>query len=129
MPCEFVPGLVTADDEVRCTEVLTDDGVPDCFAGTSHTHGEGEEGEVAHAVGVLGHNGLVDTDTGVVVDVTGLGETDDGVDEDVRLPLAGSADGELTVSTVHGVAGLEGDDLAPGDLVEVCAELSGSVWI
>ena len=82
---------------------------------------------MAHAVRVLGHDSLVDTDTGVVVDITGLGETDDGVDEHVRLPLAGGADGELTVGTVHGVTGLEGDNLAPCKLLEVSAELSRGV--
>ena len=119
--------VITTDDEVSRTKVLTDDRVPDGFTGTSHTHREWEEGKVAHAVRVLGHNRLVDTNTSVVVDVPGLGEADDGVHEHVGLVLASSADGELTVSTVHGVAGLEGDDLAPSDLVEVSAKLGGGV--
>ena len=63
-----------------------------------------------------------------MVDVTGLGEADDRVDKDIGLALAGGADSELTVSTVHRVAGLEGDDLAPSELLEVCAELSRGVY-
>lgn len=119
--------VVAADDEVGRTIVLADDGVPDGFTGTSHAHSKGEEGEVAKTVGVLLHDCLIDANTGVVVDVSGLGETDDGVDEDVGLALAGGADGELTVSTVHGVAGLEGDNLLPRELLEVGTKLSRGV--
>jgi hypothetical protein len=61
-----------------------------------------------------------------VVNVTGLGETDDGLDEDVGLLRAGGADRQLTVSTVHGVSGLESNDLLPAELVEVSTELRRS---
>jgi len=57
-----------------------------------------------------------------VVDVTGLGETDDGVDQDVGLVLTSRTDSQLSVSPVHGVTGLESDDLAPRDLFEVSPE-------
>lgn len=120
--------VVTADDEVRRTKVLADDGVPDGLTRTSHAHGKRQEREVAHAVGVSGHDGLIHTHTGVVVDVTGLGETHDGVDEYVGLALSGSEHGELTVSAVHGVTGLEGDDLAPSELGEVGSQLSGCIY-
>lgn len=119
--------MVATDNEVRCAKVLADDSVPDSLAGTSHAHRKREEGKVAHAVRVLGHDGLVDPHTGVVVDISRLREANDGVDEHVGLVLTGGADGELTVSPVHGVTGLEGDDLAPGDLVEVSTKLGGCV--
>lgn len=122
-------GVVAADDEVGCAVVLADDGVPDCFARTAHAHGEREEAEGGHAVGVAGEEGLVDTDAGEVVDVAGLGEADDGVDEDIGLAGAGGADGKLTMSAVHGVAGLEGDNLGPAELVEVGAKLGGGVYM
>ena len=48
----------------------------------SVTH-EGQEGKVTHAVGVFLHDRLVDANTGIVVDITRLGQTDDGVNEDV----------------------------------------------
>lgn len=121
-------GVVTADDEVRGAVVLADDGVPDGLAGAAHAHGEGEEAEDGHAVGVSGEEGLVDTDTGEVVDVAGLGEADDGVDEDVGVVRAGGADGEFPVGAVHRVTGLESDNLGPAELVEVSAELSRSVF-
>lgn len=48
-----------------------------------------------------------------MVDVAGLCEADDRVDEDVYLAGAGGADGQLSVGSVHGVAGLEGDNAGP----------------
>lgn len=41
-----------------------------------------------------------------MVNVSGLGESDDGVDEDVGLSVSGSSDGELSVGSVHRVSGL-----------------------
>lgn len=120
--------MVAPDDEVGCAVVLADDGVPDSFAGPAHAHGEGEETEDGHAIGVPWEEGLVHADAGEVVNVAGLGEADDGVDEDVGLAGAGSTDGEFAVGAVHGVAGLEGDDLRPAELLEVEAELGGGVW-
>lgn len=119
-------GVVTANDEVGSTVVLSDNGVPESLTGTTHSHGKGQKSEGSHAVGVSGQESLVDTDTGEVVNVTGLGETDDGLDQDVGLLGAGGADRQLTVSSVHGVSGLESDDLLPAELVEVSAELRGS---
>lgn len=119
--------VVTADNEVGGSVILADDSVPDGLTGTSHTHGKGQQSKDSHAVGVTGHQRLVDTDTGEVVNVTGLGETDDGVDEDVGLAGAGSADRQLTMSAVHGVPGLERDDLLPAELVKVQTQLGGCV--
>jgi hypothetical protein len=120
--------VVTADNEVSGTVVLTDDSVPDGLTGTTHTHGQAEQTQNGHAVGVAGEQGLVGADTGEVVNVTGLGQTDDGVDQDIGLAGASRADGQLTVSTVHGVTGLESDDAGPAQLVEVDAQLSGGVY-
>lgn len=118
-------GVITAHDEVGSTVVLADDGVPEGLARTTHAHGKREEGEGGHAVGVSGKEGLVDTDAGEVVDVTRLGQTNNGLDENVGLLRAGSADRQLTVSTVHRVSGLESNDLFPAELVEVSTKLRG----
>jgi hypothetical protein len=115
-------GVVSTDDKVSRTKVFSDDGVPDGFPGSSHSHGEGQEGQGGHSVGVLGHQSLVSPDTGVVIDITWLGETDDGVDEDVGLVLTSGSDGQFTMSSVHRVSGLESDDLSPRDLLEVSSE-------
>lgn len=119
--------VITANDEVSRSVVLADNGVPESFTRTSHAHGQGQEGESSHASGVAANDSLVDTNTGEVVNVTGLGQTNDGVDEDVGLAGASSANSQLTVSTVHGVAGLESNDTGPVELLEIGAELSGSV--
>ena len=118
--------VVTADNEVGRTVVLTDNCVPQSFTGTTHAHGQGQQSQSSHTVGVSRQKSLVDTDTGEVVNVTGLGHTNDGVDKDVGLLRSGSADRQLTVSTVHGVTGLESDNLLPAELVEVRAQLGGS---
>ena len=120
-------GVVTANNEVGGAMVLPDDGVPDGLTGTTHTHGQGQETQDGHTVGVTGEESLVGTDTGEVVNVTGLGKTDNGVDQDVGLVGAGGTDGQLTVSSVHGVSGLESDNSGPAELVEVDTELCGSV--
>ena len=120
-------GVVTADNEVRGTVILTDNGVPDGLTRTTHTHSQTQKTQDGHAVGVTGQESLVGADTGEMVNVTGLGETDNGVDQDIGLARAGRADGQFTVSTVHGVTGLESDNAGPAQLVEVNAQFSGSV--
>lgn len=121
------PSVVTTNDEMGGTKVLANDSVPEGFTGTAHTHSEGKKCEVAHTVGIAGHDGFVDTDAGVVVNIAGLGETDDGVDEDVCLAIARGTDGEFAMGAMHGVARLEGDDLAPCELGEVRTELGGGI--
>lgn len=118
--------VVTADNEVGRTVVLTDNGVPQSLTRTTHAHGQGQQSQSSHTVGVSRQKSLVDTDTGEMVNVTGLGHANDGVDEHVGLLGSGSADRQLTVSTVHGVTGLESDNLLPAELVEMRAQLRGS---
>lgn len=120
-------GVVTTNNEVGSTMVLADDGVPDGLTGTTHTHGQTEETQDGHAVGVTGKERLVCADTGEVVNVTGLGQTDNRVNQDIGLAGTSRADSQLTVSTVHGVTGLESDDAGPAQFVEVDAQLCGGV--
>ena len=82
---------------------------------------------MSHTVGVLGHDGFVHPDASVMIDVAGFCQPHDWMDEDVGLALASSSDGQFPVCTVHGVPGLESDDLAPGELFEMGAKLGGSV--
>lgn len=121
--------MITTNDEVGVSVVLADNGVPESLAGTSHAHGQGQEGESSHAGRVATDNGLVDTDTGKVVDITGLGQTDDGVDQDVGLAGASSADSQLTVGTVHRVTSLESNDTGPVELLEVSTDLGRGVSV
>jgi hypothetical protein len=101
--------------------------VPDGFAGTAHAHGEGEESENSHAIGIAGHQGLVDADTGEVIDVTRLGKTNDGMDQHIGLARPRSADSQLAMRAVHGVPRLEGHDLLPAQLVKVQTQLGRRV--
>jgi hypothetical protein len=62
-----------------------------------------------------------------VVNVTRLGQANDGMDEDICLMLACGTDSQLTVRTVHGIARLECDNFPPCELFEVRAELRRGV--
>ena len=73
---------------------------------------------------------LPDTDEYKPIDtVPGLGESDDGVDQDVGLTVTRSPDSQLSVGAVHGISGLEGDNLGPPKLLKVSSELGGGVCI
>ena len=63
-----------------------------------------------------------------MVDVTGLGETTNGVYEDIRLVLARGTDSQLAVCPVHRVARLECDDLLPHELLKLRTELQWGNW-
>lgn len=119
--------VVTANDEVRHTKVLSNDGVPKSLARSTHSHGQRQESQVSRSVRVSGHQAGVHSDTRVVVDITWLGHTDNRVNQDVGLTLSSSSHSELTVSSVHWVTSLEGNDVAPSDLAEVVSQLGGSV--
>ena len=48
-----------------------------------------------------------------MVDITGLSQANHGVNEYVSVVGASSADGQLSVCSVHGVSGLESNDSRP----------------
>ena len=112
-------GVVAADDHVGAAVVAADDAVPDRLARAAHAHREVEERQRGGRGRVLVEHRLVAAHAGEVVDVAGLGHADDRVDQQVRLRLAGGAEGQLLVRAVQRVAGLEGDDPAPAELAEV----------
>ena len=82
---------------------------------------------MSHTLRVGRHQSLVSSDSSVVVDISGLGQSDDRVNKDVGSSLSSSSDSELSVGSVHGVSGLESDNLSPCNLVEVGSELRGGV--
>ena len=96
--------MVPSDDKVRSAVVLSDDRVPDGLSWATHSHGETEEAEDSHVVGVTGEQGLVDADASEVVDVAGFCEANHGVDKDVGLSGAGGTDCEFSMSSVHRVS-------------------------
>lgn len=112
---------------MRSAVVLADDGVPDCFSGSTHAHGEREQAEDSHAVGIARKQGLVDTHPGEVVNVAWFGQADNRVDEDISLAGSGSADGQFSMGSVHGIAGLKGNDARPAEFLEVDSEFGWSI--
>lgn len=62
-----------------------------------------------------------------MVDIARLRQTDDGVDQDVRLPSPRRSYSQFSMCAMHGIASLERDDTAPAKLLEVCAQLCRSV--
>ncbi len=117
------PGMVPADDEMAGAVVLADDGVPDRLAGATHAHGQGQQGQGGGGVRVALHDRLVAPHPGVMVDVARLGHAHRGMDEQVGLDLAGGPQGQLDMSAVHGVAGLESDHPVPAQLGETRPQL------
>jgi hypothetical protein len=96
--------MVTSNNEVRGAVVLADDCVPDGFARTGHTHSKGQQTDDGHAVRVSGEESLVHAHAGEVIDISGLGEADNGVDKHVGLPGAGGTNSELSVGAMHWVS-------------------------
>ena len=80
--------MVATDNKVRCTIVFADDSVPERLSRARHAHCKRKKCEVCHSIRILGHDGLVDANTSVMVDVTGLGEANNRMDEDICLVLA-----------------------------------------
>ncbi len=119
--------MIAADNKVRCAIVFADDSMPKGLSRACHAHCKRKKSKVRHAIGIFSHDRLVDTDTSVVVDVTGFGEANDGMDEDICLVLACGTDSQFTMRTVHGIARLECSNFPPCELFEVCAEFRRSV--
>ena len=118
------PGVVAADDEVGAAVVAADDRVQQHLARPGHAHGQGQQAEHHGArLVVVVDQGAIATHARVVVHVARLGHADDRVDQEAAADLLGGALGQLLVRPVQGVAGLEGDDLAPAQRLEVLAEL------
>ena len=62
-----------------------------------------------------------------MIDIARLRQSHNGMNQHIRLPCARRADCQFAMGTVHGVAGLEGDDARPTELLEVHAQLGGRV--
>ncbi len=116
-------GMVAADDHVRATVVAADQPVPDGLARAGHAHGQVQQRHGRGRLRVLVQHRLVAAHAGEVIDVAGLREADDRVDQQVRLGLARRTEGQLLVRAVQRVARLERHDLAPAHLAEEGAQL------
>lgn len=115
--------VIPTDDEVGSSKVLPNNRVPKSLPGSSHPHSQRQQGQSSHTIRVSLDDCFVDSYSSESINISGLGKSNDGVDEDVGEVLTSSTDSQLSVSPVHGVSGLEGNDSSPGELVEVGTEL------
>ncbi|KAH3668235.1 hypothetical protein OGAPHI_001989 [Ogataea philodendri] len=120
-------GVVSSHDEVGSTIVLSDNGVPNSFSVTGHSHGKRQQSKLGHSVWILLDDLLVHLDSGVVVDVTRLGESNNRVDQQVGKLVSSGTHGKLSVSSVHWVSGLESNHLLPVLVAELGPQLSRSL--
>jgi hypothetical protein len=105
--------MVAADDHVRTTAILSDESVPNRFARPGHTHGKREESKFRGATWILRQNCLVASDAGEVINVTRLCHSHRRMNQQTRLSLSASAEGQFDMGTMHGIARLECDNPAP----------------
>ena len=104
--------------------VAADDRVQQDLARAGHPHRQRQQAEHDGArLVVVVDQRPVAADAGEVVDVARLGHADDRVDQQAAADLLGGSLGQLLVGPVQRVAGLEGDDLAPAQRLEVLAQL------
>ena len=108
-------GMVSTDDEVGGSVVLADDGMPDGFSRSAHPHRQRKQAQDGHAIWVSREESLVDADTGEVVDISWLGQTYDGMNQDVGLACSRCSYGKFSMSTVHWIPRLEGNDSGPAE--------------
>src|SRR5262249_35784955 len=116
-------GVVAADNEVSASVVFADERVPDGFAWAAHAHGERDKGEFGGAGWIFSKQMLVTADAGEVIDIAGLGHTDNRMDKEACFNLFRGPEGKFDMRAVHRVAGLEGNDAAPALARKIGAEL------
>ena len=97
--------------------------MPERLLRSRHAHREVEQAQRGRLLRVVLEHVLVAAHARVVIDVARPRHADHGMQQQVGLALARRAEGELLVRAVHGVAGLEGDDLAPAKLAKPPAQL------
>ena len=70
---------------------------------------------------------MVHTYAGEMVDIAWFCETDDRMDENVCLASTGSTDGQFSVSSVHRITSLEGDDSGPTQFLKMDSQFGWGV--
>jgi hypothetical protein len=68
---------------------------------------------MSHSLGVRRHQCLISPNSGVVIDISRLGQSNDRVNEDVGSSLSSGSYSEFSVSSVHRVSSLESDNSPP----------------
>ena len=116
-------GMIAADNQVGAPVVLADDGMPEGFARAAHPHSQRQQGELHRGLRVAGKDRLVAVNASVVIEVTRLGHTHYGVNQEVGLQFLGCPQRQLEVRPVHRVSRLERDHSLPSTLSQLLAQL------
>ena len=103
-------GVIPTDDQVGASEIPPNDRVPDRFPRSRHPHRERQQGEHRGIGGIPVQQGLVAAHPRVMVDITGFGHANDGIDQDLAAHGTGCPHRQLLVDAMHGVAGLKRHD-------------------
>lgn len=119
--------VIATDDEMRRAKILPNDGVPNGFARTAHPHRKLQQRQSSHAVRIRLDDSIVHADSRESIDVARLREADDRVNQNIRIALTRSTNGELSVSAMHRVSRLESYDSSPLELIEEGSQFSRRV--
>ena len=109
--------MVAADDQMVGAVVAADDRVPHRLARAGHAHRQRQQSQQdAVRVVVAVGQGFVGADPGEVIHVAGLGQADDGVQQERAVHLFGGTFGQFLVDAVQRVAGLERHHIGMAEL-------------
>ena len=122
------PRMISADNEVIGAVIAADDGMKQSFLWTCHAHCQWEQAKHGvFLIVVIINQRLVRADAGIVIDVTGLGHADHGMNDQRAFDFRRGALGEFLVDAVQGIASLESNDVVVSHLFEHFTHLSGRV--
>src|SRR5215470_19596610 len=121
------PRMVPSHDEVGSTVVLADNGVPEGFARSTHTHGEREERKHHPVLRVARQDCLVAAHPRLRIDVPGLRHPHHRVDQQIGVLRKRGAKGELLVGSVHRITCLERDHPNPATTCKLGTQLRGGM--
>src|SRR5437016_6242730 len=118
--------VVPTNDEVGTPVVLTNDRVPHGLARSSHAHRKREQGQSRSILRIVAQQGLIAPHSGVVIYIPGFRHTNGWMNQQIGSGVPRRAQSQFQVDAMHGVPGLEGNDLRPSEAQEFGAQVGGS---
>ncbi len=119
------PGVIAPDNEVAATVIFSNERVPDSFAWSTHTHGEGQQREFHGTRWIFRRQQLIAAHAGEVIHVARFGHTHHRMNQKTGFHLLRCAEGKLLMSSVHGIASLKGHDTPPAQARKFGAKFGG----
>ena len=113
--------------KVGSSEVFPNDSMPKSLPWSCHPHSKRQQREMRHSFRVARHESLIRAYSGIVINVARLGQANNRMYQDIRTTLSSGSNGQLSVSSVHGITSLKSNHFPPGQFVEVCTELGRCV--